>query len=179
MINLGCRHCDLTIKEINDRANIEKGFEFTRDMAEILELYDTLTNYDTIDIMTIKSSAKRKGLLGRPMDDGSLKSIQRLPVLHSVINLLKWFEHAAHYLNARYFSAAAALLFDEEVDEGTIPTRGQGRKKKEWEAGCVEVSKDLFRIMARDDMGLPLDQPGTITHLIFQFFCFSFDVKAT
>ena len=177
MINLGCRHCDLTIKEINDRANIEKGFEFTRDMAEIIELYDTLTNYDTIDIMTIKSSKKRRGLVGRPLDDGSLKSIQRLPVLHSVINMLKWFEHACHYLNARLFTKWAALLFDEDIEDGTIPTRGQGRKKKEWEQGCVDLSKDLFRIMARDDLGLPLDQAGTITHLIFRFLIFLYQAN--
>ena len=182
LIDIGCRHCDLSIKDINDRGHIEQGFEFTRDMASIIELYDTLTNHGTIDIMTIKNSAKRGGLTGEPMDDGSLDSIKRLPVLHSIINMLKWFEHACHYLNARLLTAAAALLFDEEVDEGTVPTRGQGRKKKVWEQGVVDLSRDLFRLMARDDLGLPLDQPGTICHLIFRFLNFAtqkFYVKPT
>ena len=61
----------------------------TRNIQEVIELYDHLTQNGTVDIKSIKDSKQRQNITSKPDDDGTLRSTERLPVLHSRINLLK------------------------------------------------------------------------------------------
>ena len=61
----------------------------TRKIEDIIELYEHLTQNGTVDITTIKDSKKRDNITSKPDDDGTLRSTERLPVLHTRINLLK------------------------------------------------------------------------------------------
>ena len=51
------------------------------------------------------------------MDDGTLESLRRIPVLHSWINLLKWNENACYYQNAKQFTEQASLEFKNAESE--------------------------------------------------------------
>ena len=82
-------HKKFIYAEANDPELIKKGFDMTRKIEDIIELYDHLTQGGTIDIKTIKDSKKRENITSKPDDDGTLRSTERLPVLHSRINLLK------------------------------------------------------------------------------------------
>lgn len=122
-----------------------------RDIVALTELYDILTQNGTTDIKDIKDTKQRENLTHRPMDDdGSLNSLTILPGLHSWINLLKWFEHLAFYWIARLIT-----------EDGSIPVRGQGRKKRDGDQFAVDCAAVLFRDEAKDGpLGLPLDRPG-------------------
>ena len=41
---------------------IQEGFELSRNMDEVIELYDLLTEYDTTSIKSIKKSSDRQGI---------------------------------------------------------------------------------------------------------------------
>ena len=84
---------------------VAKGFKFTLDIKDVILLYDSLTGYhENFNIATmVKDSKKRQGLTSRPMDNGTLQSLRRIPLLHSFINLLRWLEEAGYYHNAQYF----------------------------------------------------------------------------
>ena len=84
------------------------------------------------------------------MDDGTLESLRRIPVLHSWINLLKWNENACYYQNAKQFT-----------ETGEVPVRGQGKKKPQGDKDAIELAEYLFRDAAKNgELNLPLDQPG-------------------
>ena len=86
-----CRQCNVSIAGANDRELIARGFDFTRKMDEVMELYNILTGFD--DNANIKelvpNSADRNGMTSKPFDP-SLNANKNLPVLHSYINMLKW-----------------------------------------------------------------------------------------
>ena len=125
-----------------------------RDIKALVELYDILTQNGTTEIKEIKDTKQRENLTHRPMDDdGTLNSLKILPGLHSWINLLKWFEHLAYYWLARLFTP-----------DGSIPVRGQGRKKRDGDQFFVDCATGFFRDFAKDgDLGLPLDRPGIVS----------------
>ena len=84
------------------------------------------------------------------MDDGTLHSLETIPVLHSSINLLNWHEEACYYQNARHFT-----------ESGEVPIRGQGKKKPQGDRDALKFASDIFRDQAKNgDLNLPLDQPG-------------------
>ena len=82
-------HKKFIYAEANDPKLIKNGFDMTRKIEDVIELYDQLTQNGTIDIKTIKDSKKRDNITSKPDDDGTLRSTERLPVLHTRINLLK------------------------------------------------------------------------------------------
>ena len=82
-------HKKFIYAEANDPKLIKNGFDMTRKIEDIIELYDHLTQNGTVDIKTIKDSKQRENITSKPDDDGTLRSTERLPVLHSRINLLK------------------------------------------------------------------------------------------
>ena len=108
-------------------------------------------------------------MVPKPMEDGSLKSNQLLPVLHLWINLLKWFEQLNYYFNAR-------LLTSNQ----TVPVRGQGRKKSDNEKAAITEASNNFRNLAKNgQLNLPLDRPdptgnggnsGIYIYIFFLFF---------
>ena len=82
-------HKKFIYAEANDPELIKNGFNMTRNIQEVIELYDHLTQNGTVDIKSIKDSKQRQNITSKPDDDGTLRSTERLPVLHSRINLLK------------------------------------------------------------------------------------------
>ena len=82
-------HKKFIYAEANDPELIKNGFNMTRKIEDIIELYEHLTQNGTVDIKSIKDSKKRDNITSKPDDDGTLRSTERLPVLHTRINLLK------------------------------------------------------------------------------------------
>ena len=82
-------HKKFIYAEANDPKLIKNGFDMTRKIEDVIELYDHLTQNGTVDIKSIKDSKKRDNITSKPDDDGTLRSTERLPVLHTRINLLK------------------------------------------------------------------------------------------
>ena len=146
-----CRHCDCTIESANCVHNIQTGFAFTTNAADIIALYDQLTGFDdTVDIKKLyPNSKRRKGLTHRPLDDGTLELNKKLPVLHSYINLLNWFEQAGYHHNARLLTK-----------DGQIPRRGQGIKKTDDENDALAEAKLWFQLQAKyEELNMALDAP--------------------
>ena len=149
-------HKKFIYAEANDPEIIKNGFDMTRDIQEIIDLYDQLTQQGTIDIKSIKDSKKRQNITSKPDDDGTLRTTERLPVLHSRINLLKWYENAAYYHNAQFGMA-----------DGNIPTRGQGKKKTLEEEWALAISELIFKDLAKNgELNLPL---GNIYEILSKF----------
>ena len=89
LYNMYVYHKKFIYVEANDPELIKNGFDMTRKIEDIIELYEHLTQNGTVDITTIKDSKKRDNITSKPDDDGTLRSTERLPVLHTRINLLK------------------------------------------------------------------------------------------
>ena len=119
-----------------------------------VHLYDSLMGYhENIDIKIMcPNSKKQQGLTHRPMDDRTLQSLYRIPVLHSFLGTMRWYEEVAYYTNAQHFTA-----------NGEIPARGQGKRKSQDEKDAIALSKNYFLNLAKTGkLNLPLDQPGII-----------------
>ena len=124
----------------------------TTDISEMIALYDELTGFDqTVDIrQLIPNSKRRKGMTARSLDDGTLQSNKKIPVLHAYINLLRWFEEANYYFNARKITA-----------NGQIPKRGQGIAKNLDEKKALAEAKRIFQYKTKyGPLNMALDRPG-------------------
>ena len=141
-----CTICCCNREEANDPGAIQRGFEMDRTNADMISIYDFFGD----ELMSVKSD-DRVGVTYEPMITGDEFTVfENIPILHTWINTLRFFEDLPFFLNARH-----------AFPDG-IPVRGAGLHKSDEQHYALKMAKLEFIEKAKNGpLNLTLCTPNS------------------